>query len=80
MNEEVKVGQQFKLQFPGSGNQTGALYEVYHISNNSNAMPSTEKVVFLKLVSRSFFQLGAPFSVNIPLNSMSYFFYRVLDK
>lgn len=73
---KVEIGDKFTLSFSGAGNQEGANYEVYHVTGRAKNVPSNpdDNLVFLKLTSRTFFQLGAPFSVCVPEKNIEEFF------
>lgn len=70
----AKVGDVFKVSFPGAGTGTGAKYEVYHVSGTAKNVPSTEQIVYLKLISRQFYQLGLPFVASVPSDKLGEFF------
>jgi hypothetical protein len=73
---KVQVGDKFEVSFPGAGNQAGAVYEVYHVTNQNKNIPSSadDVLVFLKITQRSFFNLGAPFTVCVPQKEIDQFF------
>lgn len=75
---KVQVGDPFVVSFSGAGNQQGANYEVYHVTGRGKNVPANpdDNLVFLKLTSRSFFQLGAPFTITVPEKDIYQFFER----
>lgn len=79
---KVQVGDKFKVSFSGAGNQEGATYEVYHVTSQAKNIPTSadDVLVFLKLTSRSFFQLGAPFTVCVPQKDIDSMFTYVIGR
>lgn len=78
--KNIKVGDKFKVNFPGAGLLTGVMYQVYHITNTNNYLPADESLVFLKLVSRDGFSKGAKINDCVPVEHLELFYAPVITR
>lgn len=74
MAAKTQIGDTFKLSFSGAGLAEGAKYEVYHVTGTEKSVPNLDPIVYLKLTGKSFYQLGVPFTVNVPESKLGLFF------